>query len=131
MYQLKKEGRKDSTLASISRKLRYLNRHCDLNQPEKVKEYIARLQCSDGHKDNLVDIYSHYCDFYHIQWTKPKYQREERVTRVPKEEDISARWFVPKMAKNGQNSAFTFEKKTGPTRKIRKTLKPKMDIRLL
>jgi integrase len=88
VYQLKKEGRKDSTLASISRKLRYLNRHCDLNQPEKVKDYIARLQCSDGHKDNLIDIYSHYCDFYHIQWTKPKYQREERVTRVPKEEDI-------------------------------------------
>jgi integrase len=59
-----------------------------LNQPEKIKEYIARLQCSAGHKDNLVDIYSHYCDFYHIQWIKPKYQREERVTRVPKEEDI-------------------------------------------
>jgi hypothetical protein len=30
VYQLKKESRKDSTLARISRKLRYLNRHCDL-----------------------------------------------------------------------------------------------------
>jgi integrase len=61
----------------------------DLNQPEKVKEFIANLQCSDGHKDNLVDIYSHYAKFFGLQWSKPQYIREERVTRVPKEEDIN------------------------------------------
>lgn len=88
-YQLKKEGRKDSTISIIGRKLRYLSKHVDLNQPEKVKEYIANLKSSDGHKDNLIDCYSHYCHFYNIQWVKPHYQREERVTRVPKEEDIN------------------------------------------
>jgi integrase len=76
-------------LVAISRKLRYLARNVDLNNPEKVKEYIANLQCSDGHKDNLIDIYGHYADFYGIQWTKPKYIREERITRVPREEDIN------------------------------------------
>jgi integrase len=60
-----------------------------LNQPEKVKGFIANLNCSDGHKDNLIDIYSHYASFHGIQWTKPKYIREERVTRVPREEDIN------------------------------------------
>ena len=88
-YQLKKEGRKETTVTIIARKLRYLARNVDLNQPEKVKEYIANLNCSDGHKDNLVDAYSHYCQFFKIQWIKPKYQREERITRVPKEEDIN------------------------------------------
>ena len=86
---MKKEGRKDSTLAALSRKLRYLHKHVDLNQPEQVKGFIASLECSDGHKDNLIDVYSHFCQFYGIQWVKPKYQREERVTRVPKEEDIN------------------------------------------
>jgi integrase len=89
VQNLKKLGRKESTLVCIARKLRYLARNVDLNQPEKVKGFIADLHCSDGHKDNLVDIYSHYASFYGIQWTKPKYQREERVTRVPREEDIN------------------------------------------
>jgi len=88
VQNLKKLGRKESTLIAISRKLRYLARNVDLKQPERVKEYVANLQCSDGHKDNLTDIYSHYAEFYGVQWIKPRYQREERVTRVPKEEDI-------------------------------------------
>jgi integrase len=37
----------------------------------------------------LIDIYGHYANFYNIQWLRPKYMREERVTRVPKEEDIN------------------------------------------
>jgi integrase len=86
---LKKLGRKESTLIAISRKLRYLARNVDLAQPEKVKEFIANLNCSDGHKDNLVDIYSHYASFYGIQWVKPRYMREERVIKVPREEDIN------------------------------------------
>jgi len=89
VYELKKQGRKESTLIAVSRKLRYLARNVDLNNPEKVKEFIASLQCSDGHKDNLIDVYSHYAKFYGIRWTKPKYIREERVTRVPREEDIN------------------------------------------
>jgi len=59
VQNLKKLGRKESTLVAVSRKLRYLARNVDLKQPERVKEYVANLQCSDGHKDNLTDIYSH------------------------------------------------------------------------
>ena len=86
---LKSQGRKESTVLCVGRKLRYLAKNVNLNNPEKVKEYIASLSCSDGHKDNLIDAYSHYCTFYSIQWSKPVYQREERITRVPKEEDIN------------------------------------------
>jgi integrase len=89
VWELKKQGRKESTLVAISRKLRYLEKRVDLSQPEKVKEFIANLQCSEGHKDNLIDIYSHYAKFNGLQWVKPQYVREERVTRVPKEEDIN------------------------------------------
>ena len=61
----------------------------DLRDPEKVKGYIATLERSDGYKDNLIDAYSHYCKFYGIKWIKPKYIWEERITRVPREEDIN------------------------------------------
>jgi len=66
-----------------------LAKNVDLNNPEKVKQYIANLSCTDGHKDNLIDAYSHYCKFNNIEWSKPKYQREERITKIPKEEQIN------------------------------------------
>ena len=79
LLHLKKLGRKESTLISIGRKLRHLAKQVDLNQPEKVKEFIANKNCSDGHKDNLIDAYSHYCQFYGLKWTKPKYVRVEKA----------------------------------------------------
>jgi integrase len=62
----------------------------DVRKPEKVKEFIAGQNYTDGYKDNLIDVYSHYCRFYGIQWINPKkYMREERIIRVPREEDIN------------------------------------------
>jgi len=89
ILKLKSEGRKDSTLAPMLKRLRFLARNADINNPEKVKEFIASQSYTDGYKDNLIDAYSHYCRFYGIQWIKPKYMREERITKVPKEEDIN------------------------------------------
>jgi integrase len=81
-----------------------------LGDPEKVKEFIANLQCSDGYKDNLIDAYSHYAKFCSIQWTKPKYMREERITRVPKEEDINK---IISHAKLKSASAYSVIRDTG------------------
>jgi len=86
---LKKLGRKESTLLTIGKKRRHLTKYVDLNQPEEVKEFIADKNCTDSHKDNLIDAYSHYCQYYGVEWTKPKYMRVERITRIPKEEDIN------------------------------------------
>ena len=89
VWHLKKLGRKDSTLVSLLKRLKYLAKNVDLSQPEKVKQFIASKSCSDGYKDNLIDAYSHYCKLNDIQWIKPKYFRLERITRVPKEQDIN------------------------------------------
>jgi hypothetical protein len=77
VWELRKLGKKESTLVAFSRKLRYLEKHVDLNQPENVKEFIVNLQCSDGHKDNLIDVYYHYAKFNGLRWSKPHYFREE------------------------------------------------------
>jgi integrase len=110
VWELKKQGRKETTLQSISKRLRYLNKKVDLDDPEKVKEYIANLQCTDGYKDNLIDAYSHYAKFCKIHWTKPKYMREERITRVPKEEDINK---IISHAKLKSASAYSIMRDTG------------------
>jgi integrase len=89
VLKLKSEGRKDSTLAPMLKRLKFLARNVDLHDPEKVKAFIASQRYTDGYKDNLIDAYSHFCRFYSIQWAKPLYMREERITKVPKEEDIN------------------------------------------
>jgi integrase len=89
VWHLKKLGRKDSTLIPMLRRLKYLDKNVDLNQPEKVRQFVASKSCSDGYKDNLIDAYSHYCEYCGIKWVKPRYRRIERITRVPREEDIN------------------------------------------
>jgi len=89
ILKLKSDGRKDTTLAPMLKRLKFLGRNVNLNDPEKDKEFIASQQYTDGYKDNLIDAYCHFCRFYTIQWVKPKYMREERTTKVPKEEDIN------------------------------------------
>lgn len=89
VLKLKSEGRKDSTLAPMLKRLKFLGRNVNLEDPEKVKEFIASKNYTDGYKDNLIDAYSHFCRFYSVQWTKPIYMREERITKAPREEDIN------------------------------------------
>ena len=40
VWELKKQGRKPSTLASISKRLRYLTKKVDLGDPEKVRVHF-------------------------------------------------------------------------------------------
>jgi integrase len=89
ILKLKSEGRKDTTLAPMLKRLKFLAKNVNLKDSEKVKEFIATQKYTDGYKDNLIDAYSHFCRYYTIQWTKPIYMREERITKVPREEDIN------------------------------------------
>lgn len=89
ILKLKGDGRKDTTLVPMLKRLKFLARNVDLKEPEKVKEFISSQRYTDGYKDNLIDAYCHFCRYYSIQWSKPQYMREERITKVPKEEDIN------------------------------------------
>ncbi len=86
---LKNKARKGTIIAAIGRKLRNLAKNINLNNPEKVKAYVAGLSCSDGHRDNIINAYSHYRIFPKYSVEKSIYQREERMTKIPKEEDIN------------------------------------------
>jgi len=54
-----------------------------------VNKHIAEMDCGSNFKRNLVDTYKHYVEFHSLSWSKPFYQREERVTRVPTRENIN------------------------------------------
>jgi len=89
IWNSKKEGRRETTLKPMSRRLKNIAKNVDLDNPEKVKEYIAALSCSDAYKDNLVDAYNHYVQFYGLKWEKPFYERFHHFQKIPKEESIN------------------------------------------
>jgi hypothetical protein len=48
--------------------------------------YIAKKNCSNGHKENLVEAYAIYIRSEGLTWSQPFYQRYDKKRRAPKEE---------------------------------------------
>jgi integrase len=64
-------------------------RQSDLDNPEKIKDYIAEKVASNGYKENLVDIYDRYARYNGLTWQRPNYIRQSQPPYVPTEEEIS------------------------------------------
>ncbi len=89
IYHLKKLGYSDSTLIPMAKRLQRLAKHVNLRNPEAVKEFIAKQNWSCGYKGNVVNAYEHFCKFYNIPFDKPKYERVDKIQKIPREEDIN------------------------------------------
>jgi len=88
LISLRRRGLAKSTLEHISFMLRYLAKHCDLDSPESVKEFIANKDVDNSYKNQLVKIYNYYAQINGIEWDKPKYREERRLPKVPTKEQL-------------------------------------------
>ncbi|NWG11178.1 site-specific integrase [Candidatus Bathyarchaeota archaeon] len=86
---MKKQGYAESTIVATGKRLRNLSRHCDLTSPESVRAFIADKQCSNGFKESLVEAYDVWCRFQGVQWSKPFYDRYDKLPKIPTEERIN------------------------------------------
>ena len=85
---MKNNGKAETTIQSVSKKLRILASHADLNNPEAVKQYIANHPCSNTYRQMLTQAYNQYCKFNGIQWVAPHYKTDERNVKVPTKEKL-------------------------------------------
>jgi len=76
-------------LRSVSYKLKFLSKNCDLDDPEKVKEVISNKQCSESYKVSLVKAYNYYATINGIRWVKPKYRAERKMPKIPSTESLN------------------------------------------
>ena len=90
LLKLKNLGKAESTLESTSRRLDYLDRHCNLNDPETVAKFIADLKGAGSYKANLVKAYNHYVKFNGLSWDKPKYRWEQQKPKIPSTETLNS-----------------------------------------
>jgi integrase len=85
---MKREGCSESYIKATGKRLRQIAKHCSLDNPEMVKDFIASKNCSMAFKETLVEAYDVYARANSIKWNKPFYKRYDKLPKVPSEEKI-------------------------------------------
>ena len=88
LIKMKNDNKADSTIRNYDKLLSYLDKHTDLNEPEKVKRFVATQTTGNAYKRNLIIAYALYCRYYHIEWEKPEYRQESKPIRIPTREKL-------------------------------------------
>ncbi|MDH5389870.1 MAG: tyrosine-type recombinase/integrase [Candidatus Bathyarchaeota archaeon] len=86
---MKKNGYAETTIRATGKRLRYLQKNCNLQDPEDVKGYIANKTCSNGHKESLIESYNILMKSLNKTWNKPFYQRYYKMPKIPTTERLN------------------------------------------
>jgi hypothetical protein len=85
MLWMKRNAYQESTIAKVAKLLRHLKRRCNATKPEEVKLFVAEKNCSDGHRENLIESYACYMKSINQEWEQPFYRRYSKKRKAPKE----------------------------------------------
>jgi hypothetical protein len=67
---MKKKGLTESTLSYNAKALNVLQKNVsNLDNPDEVKGFIARLDRNNSYKRNLVIAYNNYCKYNSLTWS--------------------------------------------------------------
>jgi integrase len=86
MLWMKKNAYEDTTTKATAKRLRHLERNCNLADPENVKTYISKKKVSNAFKECLIETFDIYMRSIEKTWNKPFYQRYDKVIKIPTEE---------------------------------------------
>jgi len=89
LLRLKASGLEEQTVKIIGYYLRHIDTHASLDDPEKVKEFIANKQVDNGFKGNLVKAFNYYALINNIHWERPRYRWEQNKPKIPSEEALN------------------------------------------
>ena len=88
LIKLKSSGLAESTLRPVSYELSRMAKHCDLDNPDDVKNYIANMKGANSYKDVFVKSYSYYVKHNNLKWDRPKLKSERKPPRIPTKKEI-------------------------------------------
>ena len=90
-WHLKKQNSSDSTIRTFTCLLKKLvTNEADLNEPESIKEVLAKLTLSQNSKALIVAAYTSFLKFHNRSWIPPKYKREDKIPFIPQESEIDS-----------------------------------------
>jgi integrase len=85
---MKKEAYEDTTIKATAKRLRHLERNCNLADPESIKRFVANKQCSNGFKETLIETYAIYMRSIGQAWQQPFYNRYDKLPKIPLEQKL-------------------------------------------
>jgi integrase len=89
-WQLKKDGKAESTINTAILRLNRLARLTDIDDTEQVKATLATLQWKNNTKNNVAQIYTGYAKYINRTWTPPKFTEQNGLSFIPTEAEIDA-----------------------------------------
>ena len=86
---MKKNGYEETTIKATGKRLRHLQRNCNIQDPEDVKGYVANKKCSNAFKECLIETYDILMKSISQEWKKPFYARYDKLPKIPTEEKVN------------------------------------------
>jgi len=102
LIRAQNDALKPATIRNIERSLRRLARHCNLLDPEDLKQYISKAltektiqnptprPVTNETKNRWLFCYDKFCKYNGIKWEKPYYKISEKVPLIPTPNDVQA-----------------------------------------
>ncbi|MEM2104806.1 MAG: tyrosine-type recombinase/integrase [Candidatus Bathyarchaeia archaeon] len=89
-WWMKKEGYRESTIISRKKRLmRLVQLGADLQNPETVKEALAKQDCwKNSYREALICAYDLYAKWRGLKWQKPMCRRIRTMPFIPLEREI-------------------------------------------
>ena len=60
-----------------------------MSKPEEVKQFISKIDGSNGYKKNLCLAYNKFCEYYNMNWEMPIYIPNPKQIRIPTTENLN------------------------------------------
>jgi integrase len=90
LVHLEKMHVRHAQLRNINWVLTSLEKQADLNDTQKIDEYIGYLPQCDASKQKLTQVYAKYCEFAGIPYKRKKFKNaQSKPIKVPTEEKIN------------------------------------------
>ena len=86
---MENNGKSKYTLKNYAKLLKLLSKNNNLNKPEEVKHFIAKIDGSNGYKKNLCLAYNKFCEYYNINWEMPFYIPNPKQIKIPTTENLN------------------------------------------
>jgi integrase len=88
LFSCQKEGLAKATLEGFNYKLTKLSKHADLNDPESVKEALAKFKMAPNSIASFAVTYGAFLKFQGKTWKPPKYRFQQPIPFIPLESEI-------------------------------------------
>ena len=91
LWWMKKQNYSRTTIQTYGSVLTLMaKRNIDLMNPEAVKEYLAKLKCSQAHKHVIAAAYTLFLKHQGLSWDPPRYRLNRKLPFIPTEAELDA-----------------------------------------